>query len=441
MMSVHFHISKNIFLDTFKFIIIGVLLFSFFFLGRWHIFGPISYRNFAAILLLVISFFTSHTKVTITKGEKWYFIWLGAYIFINSLTGYILKPAVYSNLIAYHLVSLILIFSLPRIVSNKKTLQIIIFFFIIFYVFNCILTIMQFYNNPIAWEIGRTICPPNEDLQENYDKYYTDLDNLLSKNTCIGVHGFVVTNGHFTACFLPIVTLFLWSKKLLLRVISIVVLLIALFSLYCIQQRIGAIIAVLYIAYLFVVSNNKIAKIFIVIVGFLLVYNAVVYERIQESEQLGRFTQTEDSRRLQTGDILDEFLSNPSFLLYGNCKVDNDYDQTMLLTMGHIVFLDALRRGGVITFVLFLFLFIIIIKEIYTNGKNGYTNQRYMTRAMCLSSLFGIVYSLFHSSGIPAGDSFFWLAYTLMFICNNIETSLQNKDFRDFNSMRSLISC
>ena len=125
-------------------IICGILLFSLIFLRSWHLLGPISWRNFAAIILFTQAFIFCPKTHFNDNCINTYIVWLFVYIFVNIITGYIETEHVYKNLIGYHMVSLMLLFALPRIVTSPRQLRVIIIWFSIFYIINALTTIFQF---------------------------------------------------------------------------------------------------------------------------------------------------------------------------------------------------------------------------------------------------------------------------------------------------------
>ena len=415
---------KKYIYNSLLFLFISLLLFSIIFLRSWHIFGPISVRNFSAIILFIIAL-----RVTIFKKNyfnfniKLYFLWVSIYVFLNLITGNIFSEEVYKNLVAYHIVSIILIYSIPKLINNSKTINIIIVSFIIFYVFNSYVTYLQFNNDALGWLIGEYISPMNDTKSMQLETYYT-FDTMLSYSMCTGLNGFVVTNGQYVASFLPLASFLIWSKKNIQKIIGLLIFILGGLTIFYVQQRMGLIIFIVYLAILILYRMNLISKYFLFVFAILII---ATYTKGINVDDYGRLLDFSDSTRSHTFEHLDKFLSNSQYFWLGNPLSQNGTENhAMLLTLGHNSFLDSLRRGGIFGFLLYLILFISLLREFYIIFIDKFKNRYYRTLALCLCAFFSLLYSITHSDGIPSGSVFFWLPYSLMLASDNID---KNNDY------------
>lgn len=397
----------------FCYIVFGVLLFSLLFLRSWHLFGPISWRNFSAILLFFIALIFAKKNIIKDTCIKCYILWLLIYLFVNAITGYITTEHIYKNLVGYHFVSLMLLFSLPRLIKEKEQLQIIVFLFGIFYLVNALVTIFQFFNNHLAWEIGNYISPMNIEKAERMESLAASSDNMLSYSICSGLNGFVVTNGQFIACFVPIVTFFALRAEFKYKLLSILVLSGVIFTSICVQQRMCFFVTLLYCVILLYYCTGSIKKIIpiafmgIVLAGLLNVDSINL-------EDFGRLFDFTDNHRTHIKEYLSQFLSNTEYVLLGHCTVSDAVNNELFLTLGHNALLDSLRRGGILCFAIYIYLIIIIIVKCYHIIKEAIMNRNIITVGLGTIVILNLIYSFTHSDGIPSGSVFFWGTYALM---------------------------
>ena len=400
-------------------IICGILLFSLIFLRSWHLLGPISWRNFAAIILFTQAFIFCPKTHFNDNCINTYIVWLFVYIFVNIITGYIETEHVYKNLIGYHMVSLMLLFALPRIVTSPRQLRVIIIWFSIFYIINALTTIFQFLNNPIAWDLGNFISPMNAEKAERMESLASSSDTMLTYSICCGLNGFVVTNGQFIACFAPLATYLAMSSKLVDKVIATLVMICILVTSICVQQRMCFFITLLFsLVFLYYLFGSVQKMLPFLLIGF--IGGFYVFDDIN-LEAFGRLFDLTDDHRMHTGEYLSMFLSSPEYVLFGHCTIDDIDNNEMFLTMGHNSLLDSLRRGGIICFLIYIYLGILILKKSYQIFKYSMKNRNIITVCLCTAVVLNLCYSLTHSDGIPSGSVFFWGAYALMMASYNID--------------------
>lgn len=403
--------------DVILIIIWGVWIFSLLFLRKWHILGPVSFRNFAGIIIVPIAFFILRST-KITNVIKLYFLWNAYYIIINSLKG--VEVIFTNNFLAYNVISFCIIYAIPKLVNNTKSLTIITLWFVFFFVFNSFVTIYQFFNNSIAWAISSFICPMSEaDLQQL--SYYENADDLLSQSICSGLNGFAVTNGNFIASFIPIVTILIWEKKNIYKIVGLIILMFGVASAFCTQQRMCFLLVALYIMYVIHCRVSSVYKTFLFVFALLFVL-LFIDSSLFEISSYGRLLSTDSNGRSQTWEMTEMYFTNMHYFLTGNMS-GNQYAEEMMQTMGHNCFLDALRRGGILSLVIYIILFFVVIFEIKNVIIESKNKRFFFALCFALAALFNILYSFTHSSNIISGNTFFWLSYSLMHASLRIEAN------------------
>jgi len=306
-----------------------------------------------------------------------------------------------------------LLFSLPRLIKKKEQLQIIVLLFGIFYLVNALLTIFQFFNNSLAWEIGNYISPMNIELAERKESLAASSDNMLSYSICSGLNGFVVTNGQFIACFAPIVTIFVLRSEFKYKLLSILILSGVIFTSICVQQRMCFFVTLLYCVILLYYCTGSIKK--IIPIAFMGIVLAGLFNVDSINlEDFGRLFDFTDNHRTHIKEYLLQFLSNTEYVLLGHCTVSDAVNNELFLTLGHNALLDSLRRGGILCFAIYIYLIIIIIVKCYHIIKEAIMNRNIITVGLGTIVILNLIYSFTHSDGIPSGSVFFWGTYALM---------------------------
>ena len=408
---------KKININVLFSILCGIWLFALLFLRKWHIFGPVSFRNFAGVIIVPLAFFMrGHIKIT--KTIKLYILWNILYVIVNMING--MNVLLTNDYLAYNIVSFCIIYAIPKLIRNENHLYIITIWFFIFYILNSVVSILQFVNNPVAWAISTYISPLTENDLLQYS-YYEDAENFLTQSICSGFNGFVVTNGYFIACFLPIATILLWQKKKISINLGILVLLLGMASAFCTQQRMCFLLCALYIVYIIYYRVSAGYKAFLFFIGllFILIYsNSFLFE----SSSYGRLLSMNANGRSQTWEMTSMFFTNTHYFFMGNVG-GNINAQEMVRTLGHNCFLDALRRGGFFSLIIYIVMFLVVMFELKNVILDSKKRGNLFALCFAMAALFNILYSFTHSENIINGSIFFWLSYTLMLTSLNINAN------------------
>lgn len=419
-------LSRSKIRNFWQFVIIALLLFALLFLRSHHIVGPISVRNMTAVLILFIALASRQRRVG-RQSVRLYYLWLAVYIVVNCFSLNIFDEHFYKNFVAYHLVSLILLYALPKIIYDRRRMSALVVLFTLFYIFNAIITVLQYTNNEIGWSIGNAIAPMNDFWQDRYE-LLSENENMLMNAICCGINGFVVTNGQFTACFLPLISFAVFSRKRMYRILSLLLIAAGFVTVICIQQRMGFVIIILYLIFMLWLKAKRMSLRALILVVGLLMIGVLSWDFDFDLEKLGRLSNFDDELRWSTFSVLSEFLEDPSKVLLGNCTIATDYDHNMLLTLGHNCFTDALRRAGIFGFLIFVCLFASILKSGLQSMRRGIECNDFLSVGLVLCLMFNLVYSLGHSDGIPSGSVFFWLSYALLICSEEIQKKEAEKN-------------
>lgn len=384
--------------------LIALILYAILFCGALTI-GPLSVRNYTALLLGIWAIF-SRGKTTIDIVGKLYFAYLGILIVATIITDQLTNETFYKNFLAYHLVCIIIIYAFPKLFSNQYSIDFFFKVIIFFYITNIIISILQYLNNPLGWELG-TLFNMGGLLRMENQADIIESGEYMNKSIIMGINGFVVTNGYFIATFLPITAYTIFSKKKNRQsLFGIIILITGYITAFLIQQRMGFyVISALII--LIILKTFRGSTRFFIILGILII--GVLYSDIINEIDFGRLTNMEDKTRSRTLEVALN-LANSSDFWFGH----NLDDMPIFLVIGHNSLLDAFRRGGIFALVLFFILFFTaFFKTIKLFLQYNRTNAPKIA-ALALSSCVYIIYSLTHSNGIQSGAVFFWIIYSVL---------------------------
>ena len=390
-------------------ITIYICIFSVLFLGAINI-GPISIRNIC-IMGLVVFMAINFKSLSLDLCGKFYIVYLAVLLLCGIVSGQIFNMSFLKNFLTNHISSLVILVTFPIIIKSINDIKIIIGFIISMQLIDCFVSILQFFNLQIGWDLGLAINPGAISDLNKAEYYLTDADILLSRSIVFGITSFVVANGYYLTVFLPIVSNNLLRNQVNVkgRIISIIMLVISGISIFMVQQRIAFFLLICYIIFVLYIITRKIllfklisAIIFVLLIGLFTI--AVDYD-------LGRLTLSDlqsDSRMNQIDNFMC-FLNSDDFIF--GADLDN---KVLLYSLGHNTIMDALRRGGFISLLLYLPLFIIVVYKCSNISIRGFMQNWHYSYTFSISCVLFIAYSLTHSTGIQSGAVLFWFIYSLM---------------------------
>lgn len=213
------------------------------------LFGPISLRHALTIVIFVYCIAIGEFKND--RFTKWYIVFLVFYTLSNIITGY--TTEVLMKLFGTYFSVIVLYMSTKVMIQKYDGLNWIIFALLAIAVIDSVVTIGQFYNNPIAKTISEFLRGDdfNEDLYDYYERYED-----LHGRSAAGVLG-AVLNGYFLSA---VCVLGLYNIKGKPGIINWALFLFLAFALFLVQERsgfyFGLLCAFIYV-FLALVTNKK----------------------------------------------------------------------------------------------------------------------------------------------------------------------------------------
>ncbi len=392
-----------------RYIVIYISIFSILFLGSINI-GPVSIRNLC-IIGLVVFMAMNFKAISLDLCGKLYAIYLATLLLCSIISGQVYNILFYKNFLTNHITCLILILAIPMIIKSISDIRIITRFIISLQILNCFVSILQFYNVPIGWHLGLLVNPGAISNLNDAEYYLADSEKLLSRSIVFGITSFVVANGYYLTVFLPIVSKNLLCNKVNLKglIISCIILVISGITIFMVQQRMAFFLLICYLILVLLIQIRK-SILYKLLFTIILIVTIGLYSNSFDIE-LGRLAFDSlhaDSRMSQITNFLN-FLNSEGFIWGADLN-----DSALLYSLGHNTLMDALRRGGFISLLMYLPLFIMAVyKCLYIAIKAQKINSQY-SFALSIACLFFIAYSFTHSTGLQSGAVLFWFIYALM---------------------------
>lgn len=393
----------------FRYIVIYICIFSILFLGSINI-GPISIRNLC-IIGLVVYLTINFKTVSLDLCGKLYTIYLATLLICSIISGQVYDIVFYKNFLTNHISSLILLLTIPMIIKSIDDIKTIFGFIISLQLINCLVSILQFYNIPMGWHLGLAINPGAISYLMDAEYYLADADKLLSRSIVFGITSFVVANGYYLATFLPIASNNLLRNDVNFKgkIISLIMLALSGITIFMVQQRMAFFLLICFLILVLFIQMRK-SLLYKLIFTIIFIVIAGLYSGSFDYD-LGRLTVDDlhsDSRMSQITNFL-TFLNSDGFIWGTDLN-----DKALLYSLGHNTLMDALRRGGFISFLLYLPLFIMVVYKCSCISINAFKINAHYTFTLSIACLLFIAYSFTHSTGLQSGAVLFWFIYALL---------------------------
>lgn len=389
-----------------KLLLYVAITFSFLFLTNNKIVGPFCVRHIFATGLLIYYFFNNKYK-RIDKIEKHYFVFLIIYLVTSVMNGEIFRTYFVTNFLSFYLSAIALILAIPTLVKEKEDFRLFLGALCITFILNSALTLAQFLNYSWAWELGQLANSGLSREMENNSFLFETNVGFLGRTITAGFTGFVVTNGYFTASYLPASLAAVQNAK------SRIILVAALFILCVItcfvnQQRSAFALVGLFVVF-YVVYYQK-TKWKPVILFFSIVF-VLFYGSVFLTADFGRLLDFGDSTRDSIYANFFDFATSIDGVFGGYSSYVEQYG-----IMQHNSILGSMVLGGYAGFIMFVYLFfesiVALLKRIkYVNWRDKYSIQVGLLSCGCLMYL---AYSLTHASGLHNDGIMFFLMYSLI---------------------------
>lgn len=347
-------------------------------------------------------------NIKLDRFLKYYFIYLFFYILSNVLTGYV--GELIMKLVGTYLAAITLYLSTKKMVLKFNAGIWVIYTILTVAIFDAIITIGQFYGNPIALTIPDLVGINN--LKEETMDSYLRLGVLHGK-VVGGIVG-EVYNGYFL-CAASVLALYNNSNKI--KIINWALCLFLLFSLFLVQERSGLYFGLFCVViYILINSNNKRHSFAnLILFGLILVLVAwkvsglVSFDEMRYNE-LGLDEGGRNELAAETWDFIAHNLFGGE-MFYHSLRIRDP----------HNVLANSFLFGGIIGGTI---VFIIIIVQIFMIVKilrEAFLNKMYNSSKVIFALLY-LTYTLnsfFHNPSLPAGVAMFFVCWGM--VVSNLE--------------------
>lgn len=367
--------------------------------SRVMLVGPISVRHVMAVVMMVYCIVIGEFKSD--KFIKWYLVFLFFYALSNIVTGYTVE--VLSKLFGTYFPALILYLATKTMIQKYDGINWIVYTVLAIAILDSVVTIGQFYNNPIA----RTICEflRGDEFKEDLYVYYERHENLQGRSAA-GLLG-AVLNGYFLSA---VCILGLYNKEGKPKVINWALFMFFAFALFLVQERSGlyfGLLCVFIYVFLTSVTNKKsIITIMLVlpIVLFLIARHGSSLVSLDDTRYVTQAMDGGGRESLAAGGWL--FLEHHplggimEFHALGNRDSHNAVTNAFLF--------GGIFGGIVVLSIIFAQLWA-IIKILYKSFQ-----QRRYSFALIVFSLMYLDFTLnsfFHNASLMSGNFLFFLAW------------------------------
>lgn len=385
------------------YIFLFLIFFAISFCGSLKV-GPLSLRNYATLVLLVVSIFASPKKSYIDATVRAFIWYLVILIFVNILNGCLNTSLFIKMMLGYQLPSIVIVLALPKLLRSRQDVLATMIVFTLLYLMNIAVTYGQFIGNGTAITISEII---------GFDMSEVEGDKQLG-SFLGGLLGNVVNNGYFLSSLLPLSVMGLWSKNRTFHILGYVVLALASYNIFIVQQRTAFVILILFFALLLFYKRDKLIMVMAVCLCVALLYNSELFS----SMDTGRLTLEESNDdRLQLWDDFLRFAGSNDIILGGAQKYYSTGGGTQ-----HNTFTSSFILGGIPVFVAFCWLLVRIFRTL-----NKYSKQVFQDEVYYVPLYFGcfayFLCSLTHSMGIQNDGVLFWTLYGLILSLINTKNS------------------
>lgn len=373
------------------FFIFGVL-FSLFFLGSLRV-GPLTVRNYASVLLLVVAVFLPRQHIR-DKVVNCYVAYLLTFLLCNLANGNAASPHFIRIVMGFLFPSIVSLYAFPKLITSQKDLHFVIASLVVLYVINAAVTYAQYAGSPIAWAITDRLGFVMPDETNSYT-----LGSFLP-----GLTGDVVNNGYLLACLVPIVSIGIYSNKKLYKLLGYFMLFASSLVMFYVQQRMAFLAVVLYAVFLAVIKKDKILKgsAFVLVLLFLVGIDT-------SNMDFGRISlETSNDDRARLFSCFLNFIES-KHVLFGNYEIYlKDYGGIQ-----HNAFTGVITLGGITLFIVFCILTYKCVVRLWRIIKNS-INEFPIAVCLSVACFIYIGYEQTHSAGMHNEGLLFWVSYGIL---------------------------
>ena len=398
----------------FKILYVLFLIVSVMF-SRSMLIGPISLRHVLAVVMFIYCIAIGGFKID--KFTTWYSVFLVFYTLSNIITGY--TTEVLMKLFGTYFSVIVLYMATKVMIQKYDGLNWIIFTLLTIAVIDSVVTIGQYYNNPIAKTISEFIR--GDDFDE---ELYEDFERRMAWRS-IAVAGVLgaVLNGYFLSA---VCILGLYNIKGEPGIINWALFLFLAFALFLVQERsglyFGLLCAFMYVFLTSVTNKKSIITIMLVlpIVLFLIVEYGSSFVNLGDTRYFTQALNNGGRDELAAGGwafIADHPLGGiMEFHALGNRDSHNAVTNAFLF--GGVF-------GGIVVLSIILAQLWAIIKILY----KSYQQRRYSFALIVFSLMYLdlALNSFFHNASLTTGNVLFFLVWGVIVSLLEKESNVDRK--------------
>lgn len=379
--------------------------------------GGFSLRVYMTVLMMVylccFHFFSKDNTHKIRKGYIRLFLICILFLFIALFyNGGLESFGLLNRCLAYYLVCIVAYFAVEKFVNKKEHFDIVVFVISCIALFDAVITILQYQNNPIGWGIGAAFS----DIEE-FASFMEEHQSFEGYSKQPGIFGHPVTNGFVLAVSSVLLLIGIQGKRsqeskwyqFLKSLYYICALLVSVMALFFLQQRAAFFLLLIFIVYhlikIFSLNSNLLFFILGIIIVFLVLLNPIDIGLLD----FGRFSSSDNSSRTTVWRIAFDVISQSP--LFGDILQYN----RLAGYSAHNVLIDSLVNSGLFGFMPVLVLYCKTILEslhIMLRTRDNYA------RVFSYSVLVSMAMGMFHNSSYMTGDVIIFIVLALMLKAN-----------------------
>lgn len=377
-----------------------ILLLATLLLGQVHIVGPITGRYIAVALMFIICM-AQRFRFPRNKYTVLYLV----YIFIILLTsiyhGYL--EEFFKLFAGYFLPTLVFIWATYILVIKYESPRLLLYTLLGVCLVNAIVTILQYYMNPIGLGIAYALNVVSTDVGENI---LMKMEKGMTGFVMSGIVG-AVPNGYFSAVGTVLALFGLYTRKYISSLLSLIIWMVLFYGLFCVQERAGMIAGLLGSSLvLFTLFFNRLSTsgkfltLTVLFIGGLYFVGQIDLAKYTEGTRYESFD-------LDSRENLYEASKN---YLSDNIFVANMLDfHDKYGRYPHNLFYNAFIYGSFWGGILMLYVLVLMIKRavMFLRRKTNDTNSHIVVFACAFLAYTAC--SLTHNASILSGDSLGWL--------------------------------
>ena len=364
------------------------------------VFASVSVRHIMTIIMFLLCIRSQGFRLDVFL--KCFLIYLFFYALSNIVTGHL--PELLMKLAGTYLAAIVIYMSTKIIVQQYDGSGWVVSTLLVIAILNALVTIFQFYGNPLALSITDVLRIEN--LDEKTWETYERFDTLHGR----AVGGLVgaVNNGYFLSAAS---VLALYNKNNKIKILNWILCVFLFFALFLVQERAGLFSAAICLVLFVIISSFEKKSIVSIVVFFIIALLLVIYgSRFMSVEEMRYSTEGFDVGGRSTFSARGwDFVKD--YPLGGEIEF-----HTLGIMDPHNVFTNSYIFGGLfggtIVFLIILFQLFIILK--ISIESFVYKTHNNLLLTFSLLYLTYTMNSFFHNPSLPAGSPMFFVLWGMV---------------------------